>query len=92
MPRRGEGIPQDFEAYKEAAGGAIGARIRMRRTQLKMSQESVRAQMELENVYLSRAQLSRIEVGTSLPNAVEIIALVRVLQITCSWLLFGDAE
>lgn len=92
MPRRGEGIPEDYEAYKQAAGSAIGARIRLRRTQLGMSQESVRAQMELENVYLSRAQFSRIEIGVSLPDAVEIIALVKVLQISCSWLLFGDTE
>lgn len=92
MPRRGEGIPEDYEAYKQAAGSAIGARIRARRVQLELSQESVRAQMELENVYLSRAQFSRIEIGVSLPDAVEIIALVKVLQVSCHWLLFGDAE
>ena len=92
MPKRSEGVPEEYAEYRQALAGAIGGRIRARRLQLKLSQESVRVQMELEHVYVSRAQFSRVEIGESLPNAAEIIALVKVLQISCSWLLWGNEE
>lgn len=90
MPRRTEGLPDEYEAQQRALGSAIGTRIRMRRLQLKLSQEQVRVRMELENVYVSRARFSRIEIGHALLNAAEIIALVNVLQVSCERLLFGQ--
>ena len=90
MPKRSEGLPPDYAAHRQALGRTIGGRIRARRLQRELSQERVRAQMELEQVYVSRAQFSRIEAGESLPNAAELIALVKVLQVSCHWLLFGD--
>jgi transcriptional regulator with XRE-family HTH domain len=92
MPKRSEGLPEAYAEYERTLASAIGARIRERRRQLKLSQESVRAQMELQNVYVSRTQYSRIETGESLPNAAEIIAFVKVLQVSCHWLLRGYEE
>lgn len=92
MPKRSEGIPEEYAEYRQALGSAIGARVRARRLEINLSQESLRAQMELENVYVSRAQYSRIETGESLPNAAEIIALVKVLRVSCQWLLYGNEK
>lgn len=92
MPRRSEGIPEEFVAYKAALRSAIGARIRTRRLELDLSQEVLRARMELENAYISSGQMSRIETGESLPTLIDLIALIKVLQVSCNWLLFGDED
>lgn len=92
MPRRSEGIPEEFVAYKAALTSAIGARIRTRRLELDLSQEVLRARMELENAYVSSGQLSRIETGESLPTLIDLIALMKVLHVSCNWLLFGDED
>ena len=91
MPKRSEGVPEEYAASRRTLGSAIGDRVRARRRQLDLSQDRLRAQMELENVYVSRTQFSRIEAGESLPDAAEIIALIKVLQVSGDWLLFGEA-
>lgn len=90
MPKRSEDLPEEYAEYTHVLGNAIGARIRERRQAFRLSQERLRAQMELENVYVSRTQFSRIETGEALPNAAHIIALMKILQVSSDWLLFGD--
>lgn len=46
--------------------------------------------MELEQVFISRAQYSRIESGEALPNAAELIALRATLGVPFDWLLLGE--
>ena len=92
MPRRTEDLPEEYAAHSRMLGVAIGGRIRQRRRKLRLSQEHVRTRMQLENVYVSRTQFSRIETGEILPNAAEIIALAKVLQASCAWVLFGAEE
>ncbi len=92
MPKRSEDVPEEAAAYQQALARAIGGRIRARRRELGLSQEQLRTRLELANVYISRTQFSRMELGESLPNAAEIIALGDVLQRSCSWLLGGQAE
>ncbi len=92
MPRRTEDLPEAYAAYTRALTQAIGGRVRTRRQQLHLSQEQVRTRMQVESVYVSRAQFSRIELGASLPNAAEIVALVKVLQVSYGWLLTADDE
>ncbi len=87
MPKRTEGLSDDYASYKHTLGVAVGARIRSRRLTMGLSQEKIRAQMQLENVYVSRTQFSRLELGESLPDAAEIIALAKVLRVSPSWLL-----
>ena len=92
MPRRSQDIPEDYTEYEQALAHAIGARIRQRRRQLKLTQENVRVKMELESVHVSRARFSRIEIGAALPDAAEILALAVALDVSCSWLLRGREE
>ena len=92
MPRRSEGLPEGYDVHQRTLASAIGGRIRTRRQQLDLSQEQVRAKMELRNVYISRARFSRLEIGAALPNAAEIIALVSVLQVSYRWLLGTHEE
>ncbi len=87
MPKRTEGLSDDYASYKHTLGVAVGARIRSRRLTMGLSQEKIRAQMQLENVYVSRTQFSRLELGESLPDAAEIIALAKVLRVSPGWLL-----
>lgn len=90
MPKRSQDVPAEYSEYERALATAIGARIRVRREKLGLSQEQVRARIELEQVHISRTQFSRIELGESVPRASAIIALMRVLDCSCAWLLFGD--
>ncbi len=92
MPKRSENLPAEYAAHQHALAMVIGERIRTRRQGLHLSQEQVRAKMELETVYTSRARFSRLEIGATLPNAAEIIALVHVLQVSYGWLLLGEEE
>ena len=92
MPRRTEDLPEEYAVHSHMLAVAIGSRIRQRRRKLRLSQEHVRTRMQLENVYVSRTQFSRIETGEILPNAAEIIALATVLQASCAWVLFGSEE
>jgi transcriptional regulator with XRE-family HTH domain len=59
---------------------------------LGLTQEQVRARMELEQVYMTRTQYSRIETGEAQLNAVEVIALRAVLGVSFEWLLLGEPE
>lgn len=90
MPKRIQDLPEEYLFRERSVAQAIGARVRERRAQLDLTQELVRARMELERVAVSRTQYSRIENGESLPNAVEIIALRKILGISFDWLLEGE--
>ena len=92
MPKHSQDIPENFAEYERTLARAIGERIRQRRVYLQLRQENIRTKMELEGVYISRTQFSRIESGQSLPKASEIIALAAVLRISYSWLLLGHKE
>ena len=90
MPRQSQHISSHFSEFEKILANAIGERIRQRRRKLKLTQENLRVKMELENVYVTRSHLSRIENGESLPVASEIIALCTVLNVSFRWLLLGE--
>lgn len=90
MPKRSQDIPEEYTAYEQELAHAMGARIRLCRDRLGLTQEQVRARMELEQVYISRARYSRVEIGDALLRVSELIALIRALNTSCSWLLFSD--
>ena len=92
MPKKSHSIPRGYLKHKKVLAREIGARIRGRRISLKISQESLRAKLELESVYITRSQFSRIEKGERLPQAAEIIALAGSLKVSFSWLLLGKDE
>jgi transcriptional regulator with XRE-family HTH domain len=90
MPKRIKDIPEEYEFRRRTLGQEIGARIRVCRKKLKLTQDQVRTRMELQQVVISRSQYSRFETGEILPNAAELIALHAVLSISVDWLLFGE--
>jgi transcriptional regulator with XRE-family HTH domain len=92
MPKRGQNYSEEYSAYERSIAQAMGERIRHRRQQLGLLQEDVRMRLSLEKVYMSRTQYSRIETGESLLRASEIVALMRILDCSCAWLLFGEAS
>jgi transcriptional regulator with XRE-family HTH domain len=90
MPKRIQDLPAEYGSSQRALARAIGARVRQRRGELELTQEHLRARMELAQVYISRTQFSRIENGEALPNAAELIALRAILGLPFDWLLLGE--
>jgi transcriptional regulator with XRE-family HTH domain len=83
-------LPEEYLTIQRALARAIGARVRVRREKLKLTQEQLRAQMEIEQVFISRTQYSRIENGEALPDAAELIALRTILDVSFDWVLLGE--
>jgi transcriptional regulator with XRE-family HTH domain len=90
MPKRIRDLPEQYLSNQRALARAIGARMRLRRSELDLTQEHLRARMEFEQVFISRTQYSRIENGDVLPNAAELIALRAILDVSFGWLLLGE--
>jgi transcriptional regulator with XRE-family HTH domain len=90
MPKRMQDLPEEYLTSQRAIARAIGARVRVRREDLELTQEQLRARMELEKVFISRTQYSRIENGEALPDAAELIALRAILDVPFDWLLLGE--
>ncbi len=89
MPKRIQDLPEEYATSQRLLARAIGARLRLRRSELDLTQEHVRVRLELEQVFISRTQYSRIENGDTLPNAAELIALHSILAVSFDWLLLG---
>ncbi|HNP70962.1 MAG TPA: helix-turn-helix transcriptional regulator [Kouleothrix sp.] len=89
MPKRMQDLPAEYLSHRRALAQAIGARVRVRREQLDLTQDVLRTRMELEQVFVSRTQYSRIENGEALPNAAELLALSAILAVSLDWLLRG---
>jgi transcriptional regulator with XRE-family HTH domain len=92
MPKRMQDLPEEYLPTRLALAHAIGARVRLCREGLELTQEQLRARMELTQVYVSRTQYSRIENGEALPNAAELIALRAIFGVTFDWLLLGEGS
>lgn len=92
MPKRIADLPEGYQSRLRVLAEAIGGRVRLRREELELTQELLRARLELAHVFVSRTQFSRIENGDALPNAAEIIALQRILDVPFDWLLLGKGE
>jgi transcriptional regulator with XRE-family HTH domain len=90
MPKRIQDLPEEYLSHQRMIAQAIGARMRLRRSELDLTQEHLRARMEFEQVFISRTQYSRIENGDVLPNAAELIALRTILDLSFDWLLLGE--
>jgi transcriptional regulator with XRE-family HTH domain len=90
MPKRMQDLPEEYRVGRRELARAIGGRVRLRRAELELTQELLRARMELAQVFISRTQYSRIENGEALPNAAELIALRVILGVSFDWLLLGE--
>jgi transcriptional regulator with XRE-family HTH domain len=89
MPKRMQDLPEEYLSHQRAIARGIGERVRVRRSALDLTQEQLRARMELAQVFISRTQYSRIENGEAMPSADELIALREILGISFDWLLLG---
>jgi len=89
MPKRIRDLPAEYLIKQQTIAQAIGARVRLRRGRLALTQEQLRARLELEHVHVSRAQYSRIENGDSELSTVELFALRTVLDVSWDWLMEG---
>ena len=69
MPKKPQDVPTEYGEYERALTEAIGRRIRSRRKELGLRQEDLMQRMELESVFITRSQLSRIENGEFQPYA-----------------------
>lgn len=92
MPKRMRDLPAEYTDNQRALAEAIGARVRARREALDLTQELLRARLELAQVFISRTQYSRIENGDVLPDAAELIALHLTLAVSFDWLLLGEGQ
>lgn len=92
MPKRMRDLPEEYDVQRRSLAQAIGARVSARRAALRLTQEHLRARMELEQVAISRTQYSRIENGETLPNAAELKALRVVLGVSYDWLVEGKGD
>lgn len=90
MPKRIRDLPAEYLVDQRALAQAIGARVRLRREELALTQEQLRARLELRRVYMSRTQYSRVENGEAMLDAGEIIALRAVLGVSFDWLLLDE--
>jgi transcriptional regulator with XRE-family HTH domain len=90
MPKRIKDLTEEYHSNQRALAEAIGARLWLRRSQLGLTQELLRTRLELAHIFISRTQYSRIENGEALPDASEIIALGRLLDVSFDWLLLGE--
>jgi hypothetical protein len=50
MPKRMQDLPEEYQTNQRALAQAIGARVRLRRGELELTQEQLRARMELAQV------------------------------------------
>jgi transcriptional regulator with XRE-family HTH domain len=92
MPKKNQGIPEGYSRYRENLAKQIGERLRERRSELLLSQENVRAQLNIGSVHITRSQFSRIETGQRLPDAAELLALAAALDVSVTWLLYGAVQ
>jgi transcriptional regulator with XRE-family HTH domain len=89
MPKRNRNLSEESTEYERDVAEAIGARVRARRKELRLTQAEVRTRMAALRVAVTRTQFSRIENGDSLLSAAEVIALAAVLAMSYDWLLDG---
>lgn len=89
MPKRIKDAPEEYSDYEHALASQIGGRILSSRHALFLTQGQVRELMATQNALVTRARFSRLERGEYLPNAAQIIALAKVLNVSYLWLLEG---
>lgn len=67
-----------------------GVRLRLRREQLKLSQEQLAAKLQLLGMEISQRAISRIETGARVVPDYELQFYAQALDTTIDWLLGQD--
>lgn len=77
---------------KHTKGNLCGKRIKLARVSKNMAQVELAAAMEVDfKIECSQTTISEIELGKRLVRDIELAAFAEILDISPTWLLFGDA-
>ena len=90
MPKKTKGVPRQYGTAKKQLARRLASRIRSSRKALDLTQTALRERLQLEGVFVTKSQFSRIELGEKLPDASEILAICKALKVTPDWLLLGE--
>lgn len=68
---------------------AVGSRIRQARLSEspKATQKDISARLQLEGINISESSVGKIELGLRPVTDLQLIALAKVLKVSCAWLL-----
>lgn len=71
----------------EGRGNISGIRIRELRIQRHLSQSALAAKMQTQGVVVEQDVISRIEHGARLVTDYELLALVKIFEVSSDWLI-----
>jgi transcriptional regulator with XRE-family HTH domain len=73
------------------ARNLCGKRVKLTRIENDMKQVDLSTALSVDyNIEISQKALSRLERGVRPVNDMELVALAKLLDITTSWLIFGE--
>lgn len=67
----------------------IGERVRLARenTQPRMTQQALATKLQLEDFYIDRGGIAKIESGIRHVSDIELVKIAKILKVSASWLL-----
>lgn len=71
----------------EGKSNVSGDRVRELRLRRRLSQSALAAKMQTEGVIVEQDVISRIESGTRLVTDYELLALVKIFEVTSDWII-----
>ena len=71
----------------EGKSNISGDRVRELRLRRRLSQSALAAKMQTEGVIVEQDVISRIESGTRLVTDYELLALVRIFEVSADWII-----
>lgn len=69
-----------------------GDRVHEARCRLRLTQNDLAAQLQVNGINIERDSISRIEIGTRFVADYELRALAHILKVSVDWLLSADRE
>ena len=68
-----------------------GKRVKLARVETELKQVELAAALSVEhNIEITQKGISNIEIGVRRVTDIELVALAKVLNVSASWLLYGD--
>lgn len=67
-----------------------GDRVHEARCRLRLTQNDLAAQLQVNGINIERDSVSRIEIGTRFVADYELRALAQILKVSVDWLLSAD--
>ena len=67
-----------------------GDRVHEARCRLRLTQNDLAAQLQINGINIERDSVSRIEIGTRFVADYELRTLAKILKVSIDWLLYND--